>query len=119
MGMAGHWGLGMGIALCLLGAAEALFRQSRLGLGGLGRLCMVNPANIDNRGSLMTLQDVEEYAGLCGITLRPKATGPYLRLEALVPGYAGFEPVVVGYLTAFVRPLPRGMLHLGMHNALT
>ncbi len=61
---------------------------------------------------VMKTEDIERYARLSHINFRPSVTGPFLKLEALVPGYAGFEPVVIGYLTAFIRPIPLGMLHL-------
>lgn len=62
--------------------------------------------------AITTLQDLENHAiHACNITLKPTITGPFLRLEAYAPGYAGFPPVLVGYLTAFLRP--GNLLHLG------
>lgn len=58
--------------------------------------------------SLFTLNDIHHYAELSGLRLKVLPTGPYLRLEA----YPLSDEESIGYLTAFIRPWPIGMLQL-------
>lgn len=52
---------------------------------------------------------LEKYSIMKGLVLRPTVTGVYLKLEAYPIG--GSKPI--GYLNAFLRPLPPGIFHLG------
>lgn len=52
---------------------------------------------------------IEYYAKLKGLTLKSSVNGPLLRLEAF-SSEDNIKPV--GYLTAFIRPVPLGTLHL-------
>ena len=51
---------------------------------------------------------IEEYAKVSGLTLNCTTNGPLLRIEAFPKG----ETELIGYLTAFIRPLPFGLFHL-------
>ena len=55
-----------------------------------------------------TFKDIEDYAKISGLTLNCTTTGPFLRIEAFPTG----EVELIGYLTAFIRPLPFGLFHL-------
>lgn len=55
-----------------------------------------------------SFKDIEDYAKISGLTLNCTTTGPYLRIEAFPIG----EVELIGYLTAFIRPLPFGLFHL-------
>lgn len=52
--------------------------------------------------------DIEEYASLCGLTLKSSGFGPALRLDAYPEG----SDQAIGYLTAFIRPIPLGLFQL-------
>ena len=56
----------------------------------------------------LSLPEIQEYAKLSSLKLIAKETGPYLRLEAFPAG----SDELIGYLTAFIRPFPFGMLQL-------
>ena len=56
-----------------------------------------------------TSTKIEYLASLQGIQLKSQITGgSYLKLEAF-----SAKGEIVGYLTAFLRPVPIGTLHLG------
>jgi hypothetical protein len=55
-----------------------------------------------------TIGDVENYAKYSGLELKSAVTGPFIRVEAFPIG--GTDPI--GYVTAFIRPFPFGMLQL-------
>jgi len=56
------------------------------------------------------IADIERYGTLCGIRIEKKETGPFgLRLEAYP---LDREEPVLGYLDAFIRPLPFKLFHL-------
>ena len=59
----------------------------------------------------MSLAELEEYARISGLRLKAIETGPLLRLEAH-PIQSEGEADAIGYLTAFIRPLPFGLFHL-------
>lgn len=54
-----------------------------------------------------TKTDIEKYASLSGLRLKPKVTGPYLSLQL----YSAQDDQQLGYLTAFIRPFT-GLLQL-------
>lgn len=56
-----------------------------------------------------TIEDVEFYGMKSGIFLKATTTGPSLRLEAFVKDDLDIK---IGYLTAFIRPFPFGLLQL-------
>ena len=56
----------------------------------------------------LSLTEIQEYAKLSSLKLVATETGPYLRLEAFPAG----SNELIGYLTAFIRPFPFGMLQL-------
>ena len=78
----------------------------------------------DTDADYMSLIDIESYGRRCGIKLVSKATGPYLRIEAFAVGSdnegsanlvgtgSGATEQLIGYCTAFVRPLPFNLLQL-------
>jgi hypothetical protein len=51
---------------------------------------------------IFTLNDIDTYAKLCGLTLNVKPSGPFLRIEAVPIG----SEECIGHLSAFIRPLP-------------
>lgn len=55
------------------------------------------------------LASLDYYASLKGIVLKPKVSGIVLRLEAFSKDDLESP---IGYLSAFIRPLPLGTLHL-------
>ena len=57
----------------------------------------------------MSFAEIEEYAKLSGLQLKATETGPLLRLEA-TPLSDPSSPI--GYLTAFIRPVPFKLFHL-------
>jgi len=59
--------------------------------------------------NFMSIRDIEEYARISGLKLKASETGPALRLEA-APLSDPDSPI--GYLTAFIRPLPLKLFHL-------
>jgi uroporphyrinogen-III synthase len=59
----------------------------------------------------MTLAEVEEYGRLMGLKIKAVVTGPLLRLEAAPLVDAEFSSPI-GYLTAFIRPVPFKLFHL-------
>jgi hypothetical protein len=61
-----------------------------------------------DRDGYFTISDIEDYAKISGLTLNCTATGPLLRIEAFPTG----DEELIGYLTAFIRPLPFGLFHL-------
>jgi hypothetical protein len=61
-----------------------------------------------NNDEFFKLSDIDDYAKISGLTLNCTATGPFLRIEAFPIG----DPELIGYLTAFIRPLPFGLFHL-------
>jgi hypothetical protein len=61
-----------------------------------------------NEADFFTFKDIEDYAKISGLTLNCTTTGPFLRIEAFPTG----ETELIGYLTAFIRPLPFGLFHL-------
>jgi hypothetical protein len=61
-----------------------------------------------NDADFFTFKDIEDYAKISGLTLNCTTTGPFLRIEAFPTG----EVELIGYLTAFIRPLPFGLFHL-------
>lgn len=63
----------------------------------------------NNKDSFFTIADIEEYAKVSGLFISITTTGPFLRLEAF-PIIGDHE--LIGYLTAFIRPLPFGLFHL-------
>ena len=77
-----------------------------------------NAVKLVNRRSLITVEaqrddffgfkDIEDYAKISGLTLNCTSTGPFLRIEAFPIG----ETELIGYLTAFIRPVPFGLFHL-------
>lgn len=64
------------------------------------------------RTSPITFQEIQTIAQLQGLKLVSSGLGPYLRLEA----YSLEENEKIGYLTAFLRPLPLRLLHLGKYD---
>ena len=70
----------------------------------------------------MTISEIEEYAKLIGLRIQTYSTGPLLRLEAfpinntpkIIPGVRSDsnDDKPIGYLTAFIRPIPSNLLHL-------
>lgn len=64
------------------------------------------------RLSQITFQEIQTIAQLQGLKLVSSGLGPYLRLEA----YSLEENEKIGYLTAFLRPLPLRLLHLGKYD---
>ena len=54
------------------------------------------------------ISDIEEYAKVSGLILNCTTTGPLLRIEAFPIG----DTELIGYLTAFIRPIPFGLFHL-------
>lgn len=58
-------------------------------------------------GDIMTHDELHEYAKLCNISLKVSSTGPTLKIEAF-----NSNDVLIGYLTAFIRPIPYKLLHL-------
>jgi hypothetical protein len=56
-----------------------------------------------------TLEEVELFGFKSGIYLKPVITGPALKLEAYVKDDLDNK---IGYLTAFIRPFPFGLLQL-------
>lgn len=85
---------------------------------------VINSNNNDNNNNneYMTIPEIEEYASLVGLRIKSYATGPLLRLEAfpinntnkITPGIRSDnnDDKPIGYLTAFVRPIPTNLLHL-------
>lgn len=79
-----------------------------------------NDGNGENK--YMTISEIEEYAKLVGLRIQTYSTGPLLRLEAfpinnspkIIPGVRsdGNDDKPIGYLTAFIRPIPSNLLHL-------
>jgi len=83
-------------------------------------------------GRYMSLSDIEAYGRRCGIKLVSKVTGPYLRIEAFAVGDGadpqsssdngngndllrtgvGSTEQLIGYCTAFIRPVPFNLLQL-------
>lgn len=62
-----------------------------------------------DKDKIMTIDDLEKYAAKCGLGIRSEQKGVYLRLEA----YSLVNPELnVGYLTAFLRPIPLGLFQL-------
>jgi hypothetical protein len=61
-----------------------------------------------NEDGFFSLSDIEDYGKVSGLTLNCTTTGPFLRIEAFPIG----DPELIGYLTAFIRPLPFGLFHL-------
>lgn len=61
-----------------------------------------------NEDEFFSLSDIEDYGKVSGLTLNCTSTGPFLRIEAFPIG----DPELIGYLTAFIRPLPFGLFHL-------
>lgn len=64
--------------------------------------------SIRDKDGYFTISDIEDYAKISGLTLNCTATGPLLRIEAFPTG----DEELIGYLTAFIRPLPFGLFHL-------
>jgi hypothetical protein len=64
--------------------------------------------NAKDKDGYFTISDIEDYAKISGLTLNCTATGPLLRIEAFPTG----DEELIGYLTAFIRPLPFGLFHL-------
>ena len=60
------------------------------------------------RDQFFDFEDIEDYAKISGLTLNCTSTGPFLRIEAFPIG----ETELIGYLTAFIRPVPFGLFHL-------
>lgn len=60
------------------------------------------------RDGFFGIPDIEEYAKVSGLILNCTTTGPSLRIEAFPIG----ETELIGYLTAFIRPIPFGLFHL-------
>ena len=61
----------------------------------------------DNDG-FFGIPAIERYAKVSGLILNCTTNGPLLRIEAFPIG----ETELIGYLTAFIRPLPFGLFHL-------
>jgi hypothetical protein len=55
-----------------------------------------------------TTEDIENYAKYSGLRIESKPNGPFLRLEA----FPVDSSESIGYLTAFMRPVPLGLLQL-------
>ena len=64
----------------------------------------------DRRGGdgFFGFSDIEDYAAVSGLKLNCTTTGPFIRIEAFPIG----DTELIGYLTAFIRPLPFGLFHL-------
>lgn len=60
------------------------------------------------KGDALSLQEIQYYARSSGVILKDTSIGPYLRVEATAIG--DISPV--GYLTAFIRPWPPGLMQL-------
>jgi hypothetical protein len=67
--------------------------------------------NVDNP-TRMTRQELDEFGQTIGIRISSKVTGPFLRLEAFPLDALAADNAPIGYLTAFVRPYPLGLLQL-------
>jgi len=60
---------------------------------------------------LMTCEDIERFSRLNGVVLRPQVSANVgLTIEAYVTGEENAKPI--GYLSAFIRPIPGKLLHL-------
>ena len=76
-----------------------------------------NSINDNNNHNSMEISEIEEYAKAIGLRIESYKTGPLLRLElfplnvTIIPGIPT-DNKPVGYLTAFVRPIPSNLLHL-------
>ena len=64
--------------------------------------------NLKMSSNDFNIEAIENYANILGLQLNATTTGPYLRIEA----YPLQDKELVGYLTAFIRPIPFGMFHL-------
>lgn len=58
---------------------------------------------------LFSLSDIDDYAKLCGLQLKVQPKGPFLKIEAFPIQYPEES---IGYLTAFIRPLPLFLFQL-------
>jgi len=77
--------------------------------------------NGNDNNQYMTIPEIEEYAKAIGLRIQSYATGPLLRLEAFpinntIPKIGirsdNNDNKPIGYLTAFIRPIPSNLLHL-------
>jgi len=55
-----------------------------------------------------TRNEIEKYGSYFGLSFNTNITGPFLRIEA----FSDESVQPIGYLTAFIRPFPLGLLHL-------
>ena len=62
----------------------------------------------NSKDAFYGFSDIEEYAKVSGLILNCTTTGPFLRIEAFPIG----DTELIGFLTAFIRPLPFGLFHL-------
>ena len=56
----------------------------------------------------LTLNEIEEFAKYSNLRIVAQPKGPYLKLEAVTMNHN----IVIGYLTAFIRPIPFKLLQL-------
>lgn len=63
--------------------------------------------NMAVSSDMMAMEELNEYAKLCNISLKISSTGPSLKVEAF-----DSNDLLIGYLTAFIRPIPYKLLHL-------
>lgn len=101
------------IALCVLFALALSvdsfqsYRAKHSGKTFNAKLFLLR-GNAKDKDGYFTISDIEDYAKISGLTLNCTATGPLLRIEAFPTG----DAELIGYLTAFIRPLPFGLFHL-------
>lgn len=105
-----------GLLLVGIWTGQSLVRAPLATLSSLASSSVLRQsgAGEDSQGAAsMSLAELEEYARVSGLRLKAMETGPLLRLEAHpIQSEGEGESDAIGYLTAFIRPLPFGLFHL-------
>ena len=68
----------------------------------------LNNKNNLSMSSYLTLNEIEEFAKYSNLRIIAQPKGTYLKLEAVTMN----DNIVIGYLTAFIRPIPFKLLQL-------
>ena len=101
--------------LILLSSSHAFIQSVKLRILSpwRGQKRSMTTMKSDSQQKQMSLQKIDHYAGLMGIRLEKKEQGAKLRLEAYpLRNPENIESSMIGYLEAFIRPLPFKLFQL-------